>query len=388
MTPPSRDRWGARDSTPRWWASPPAPTTTATAWWPPTAASSPSGRRPFAARPATWSWPGRSWAWRPRPGTSGNGVLAGGLRRRDLQLRGRRLLRIDRWRGAGQPGGGDGADRWTVRGYWFASADGSVYAEGDAVFSGAVDGLPLNAPVVGLAAGPPGPGLTGPRRQSTGRSGSSTRRGPAQKVEWVPVPCAPALRGAHADQRTRRGARGGADGVRRPEGSTTMIDTEHLTYEVVGTTAVVTMNRPEAKNALSGPMLVGHGRRLGGDRRRRRHPLRHPDRGGRDLLRRHGPQVDVGAGQRGREGADGRGSRPPLEGAAAPLLAEEAADRRGGGLGRRRRDRDPPGHRHPGGRRERQVRRVRGAPGPVPPRRVDRSASAARSPSRWPWTCC
>ena len=36
-----------------------------------------------------------------------------------------------------------------------------------------------------------------------------------------------------------------------------MIDTEHLTYEVVGTTAVVTMNRPEAKNALSGPMLVG-----------------------------------------------------------------------------------------------------------------------------------
>ena len=36
-----------------------------------------------------------------------------------------------------------------------------------------------------------------------------------------------------------------------------MITTEHLTYEVVGTTAVVTMNRPEAKNALSGPMLVG-----------------------------------------------------------------------------------------------------------------------------------
>ena len=30
-----------------------------------------------------------------------------------------------------------------------------------------------------------------------------------------------------------------------------MIDTEHLTYEVVGTTAIVTMNRPEAKNALS-----------------------------------------------------------------------------------------------------------------------------------------
>ena len=36
-----------------------------------------------------------------------------------------------------------------------------------------------------------------------------------------------------------------------------MIETEHLSYEVVGTTAVVTMNRPEAKNSLSGPMLVG-----------------------------------------------------------------------------------------------------------------------------------
>ncbi len=36
-----------------------------------------------------------------------------------------------------------------------------------------------------------------------------------------------------------------------------MTGTEHLTFERVGSTAVVTMNRPEAKNALSGPMLVG-----------------------------------------------------------------------------------------------------------------------------------
>jgi len=36
-----------------------------------------------------------------------------------------------------------------------------------------------------------------------------------------------------------------------------VIGTEHLTFERVGATAVVTMNRPEAKNALSGPMLVG-----------------------------------------------------------------------------------------------------------------------------------
>jgi enoyl-CoA hydratase len=33
--------------------------------------------------------------------------------------------------------------------------------------------------------------------------------------------------------------------------------TEHLTYERDGATAIVTMNRPEAKNALSLPMLVG-----------------------------------------------------------------------------------------------------------------------------------
>jgi len=36
-----------------------------------------------------------------------------------------------------------------------------------------------------------------------------------------------------------------------------VIGTENLTFEVIGQTAVVTMNRPEAKNALSLPMLVG-----------------------------------------------------------------------------------------------------------------------------------
>lgn len=36
-----------------------------------------------------------------------------------------------------------------------------------------------------------------------------------------------------------------------------MSDTEHLLTEVVGHTLVVTMNRPEAKNALSPAMIVG-----------------------------------------------------------------------------------------------------------------------------------
>ena len=36
-----------------------------------------------------------------------------------------------------------------------------------------------------------------------------------------------------------------------------MAGTENLTVERVGQTLVITMNRPEAKNALSRPMLVG-----------------------------------------------------------------------------------------------------------------------------------
>ena len=36
-----------------------------------------------------------------------------------------------------------------------------------------------------------------------------------------------------------------------------MSGTEHLLVEQVGHTLVVTMNRPEAKNALSSAMLVG-----------------------------------------------------------------------------------------------------------------------------------
>jgi hypothetical protein len=39
-------------------------------------------------------------------------------------------------------------------GYWLASAAGGVYPLGDATFSGALIGLPLNKPVVGIAAGP------------------------------------------------------------------------------------------------------------------------------------------------------------------------------------------------------------------------------------------
>ena len=80
--------------------------------------------------------------------------------------------------------------------------------------------------------------------------------------------------------------------------------TEHLTFERRGATAVVTMNRPEAKNALSPARcwsawldawmeIDGNDDiRCGDPHRRRRH-----------LLCRHGPEVDVRAGQRARSGS-------------------------------------------------------------------------------------
>jgi hypothetical protein len=43
-------------------------------------------------------------------------------------------------------------------GYWLASADGGVYAEGSAGYYGAVDNVPLNAPIVGMTATPDGKG--------------------------------------------------------------------------------------------------------------------------------------------------------------------------------------------------------------------------------------
>ena len=149
----------------------------------------------------------------------------------------------------------------TGKGYWLVAADGGVFAFGDAVFSGSTGRSAAERPVVGMAAGPnPGDGraLTVRRGRSWRVCRVGLRYRQARKVEWVPVSVRIRLVWPRTPMTQRRGARGGpADAVHRPERSSTMIDTEHLTYEVVGTTAVVTMNRPEAKNALSGPMLVG-----------------------------------------------------------------------------------------------------------------------------------
>ena len=85
----------------RAWPRP--PTARGTGWWPPTAGSSATATPASTARPATSCSTSRSWAWPPTP--DGQRLLAGRRRRRDLQLRRRPLLRLDRQPGAQQAGG-------------------------------------------------------------------------------------------------------------------------------------------------------------------------------------------------------------------------------------------------------------------------------------------
>ena len=91
-TPASTARPGRCTSTSRSSAWRPRPTARATGWWPPTAASSPSATPASTARPArcTLNKPDRGHGRHPRR----QGLLAGGLRRRHLHLRRRRVLRI------------------------------------------------------------------------------------------------------------------------------------------------------------------------------------------------------------------------------------------------------------------------------------------------------
>ena len=130
----------------------------------------------------------------------GTGLLAGGLRRRHLQLRRRPLLRVDRqpspstsrWWAWPPPPTAGATGRWPPtaassaigdarfygstgaiplnqpvvgmaatpdgRGYWLVAADGGIFAFGDASFYGSTGAIPLNQPVVGMAATPDGRG--------------------------------------------------------------------------------------------------------------------------------------------------------------------------------------------------------------------------------------
>ena len=154
---------------------------------------------------------------------------------------------------------------------------------------------------------------------------------------------------------------------------------EHLLVEQQGHPLVLTMNRPERKNAFS-PNMLGRmaeaWEQIDADDDIRVVILTGSTEvfcAGADL------KAMMSAPDPGDDYAKRftRGRRHGLAGAAAPLPAHQAADRRGRGPGHRRRHRDPAGHRHPGGRRVRDLRRRRGAPRAVPARRLDRPAAPA-----------
>ena len=154
-------------------------------------------------------------------------------------------------------------------------------------------------------------------------------------------------------------------------------ESPHALIERRGHVLIVTMNRPHARNALSGEMMA--------------------------LMRQAWDEVDADPGHQGR-GADRRGrvrsapgadlkamtAAPPgdsfrhggmdlsvidalLKGRrlAKPLIAAVEGAAVAGGT------RDPAGDRHQDRGRERQVRRLRGALGPVPARRLGGQAGAA-----------
>ena len=164
--------------------------------------------------------------------------------------------------------------------------------------------------------------------------------------------------------------------------------TENLTFERHGATAVVTMNRPEAKNALSLPMLVGMAdawEEIDGNDEIRCAVLTGAGGtfcSGMDLKAMASPEAEQ---YRHRQEAD-----PDLHWKALlrhyqlrkPLIAAvegwavaggteilQATDIRVGG-------------------REREIRGLRGAPWALSRWAARPCASGGRSPSPWPWTCC
>ena len=82
--------------------------------------------------------------------SNGQGLLAGRLRRRDLQLRRRRLLRLGGKPEAQQAGRGHRRHP-TGKGYWLVASDGGIFNYGDAAFTGSAGALKLNQPIVGIS---------------------------------------------------------------------------------------------------------------------------------------------------------------------------------------------------------------------------------------------
>ena len=101
----------------------------------------------------------------PQPADRGHGrharrrgLLAGGPRRRHLQLRRRRLPRLHRRRRPQPPDRRAWPPRPPGPGYWLVASDGGIFAFGDAPFLGSTGDLQLNQPIVGMAATTTGKG--------------------------------------------------------------------------------------------------------------------------------------------------------------------------------------------------------------------------------------
>ena len=84
-------------------------------------------------------------------------LLDGGVRRRDLLLRRRRLPRLHGGQAPRRPHGGHGR-RPRRRRLLAVASDGGVFSFGDAAFHGSMGGKHLDAPIVGMAATPDGGG--------------------------------------------------------------------------------------------------------------------------------------------------------------------------------------------------------------------------------------
>ena len=161
-----------------------------------------------------------------------------------------------------------------------------------------------------------------------------------------------------------------------------------LIVERDGHTLIVTMNRPEARNALSGEMMQGMSEAWDEVNANADIRVAILTGAGGDFCAGADLKAFAAAPPGESHGIGRRRLRPEGDQAAAQgLPARQAAHRCGRGLRRRRRHRDPAGHRHPRRGRERQVRRGRSEVGSVPARRLERALASARSPTRSPPTC-
>ena len=152
---PSADPRAASPSTLRWWAWPTPRITVAIGWWRPTAGCSPSATPVSTARWVARACAPPSWALPPPRSATATGwsppteVGSPSVRARYYGSTGGVPLRAPIVGIATSPFG---------LGYWLVASDGGVFAFGAARYFGSTGATALHAPVVGIAASPFGNG--------------------------------------------------------------------------------------------------------------------------------------------------------------------------------------------------------------------------------------